>query len=295
MSLLTLLLTLLPRLPLRVLYVLSDGMGSLLYHVIRYRRRLVRKNLTTAYPTKTKKEIKQIERKFYHFFCDYVVETIRLLCISEEEVRERFRFTNMELIDQLSEDGKPLFVYLGHYGNWEYFASFPLWAPERITTCHVYHPLSNKAMDRLMIKLRDRFNSIGMPQNETYHTLLRLMDEGRQPLIGLIADQRPLRKHHTVWTDFLRQPTALITGSERIGVRMGAHFLYGEVKVVKRGYYTVTFKEIFPDENEDFSLTKQYMHQLEQTIDSAPQYYLWSHNRWKYLPSDLCSSNSSDS
>lgn len=163
MSLLTLLLSLLPRLPLRVLYVLSDGMGSLLYHLVRYRRRLVRRNLTRAYPTKTKKEIKRIERKFYRFFCDYVVETIHLLRISEEEVRRRFLYTNTDLIERLSEDGKPLFVYLGHYGNWEYFASFPLWTPERITVCHVYHPLSNKAMDRLMIRLRDRFGSIGMP------------------------------------------------------------------------------------------------------------------------------------
>ena len=253
MILLTFLLIALARLPLRVLYVLSDGMGSLLYHVVRYRRKLVRKNLTRAYPEKTRKEIKQIERKFYHFLCDYFFETIKMQTISEKEVRERFRFTNMELIERLSEDGKPLFVWLGHYGNWEYFASFPLWTPKRITVCHVYHTLSNKAMDRLMIQLRNRFGSIGMPQNETYHTLLHLMDEGRQPLIGLIADQRPLKKHSTVWTEFLRQPTALIVGSERIGVRMKAHFLYGEVKVVRRGYYTITYKELFPDENVPFS------------------------------------------
>ena len=109
MSLPTFLLSALARLPLRVLYPLSDGIGFLLYHLVRYRRKLVRRNLTSAYPTKPKKEIKAIERAFYRFFCDYVVETIRLLRISEEEVRQRFRFTNMELIERLSEDGKPLF------------------------------------------------------------------------------------------------------------------------------------------------------------------------------------------
>ena len=113
--------------------------------------------------------------------------------ISEEDVRKRFRFTNMELVERLSADGRPIFLFLGHYGNWEYNFSTPLWTPENITVCHVYHTLSNKAMDRLMVQLRNRFGSIGMPQNETYHTLLHLMDEGRQPLIGLIADQRPLR------------------------------------------------------------------------------------------------------
>jgi len=268
----------------RALYVLSDGIGFLLYHIVRYRRKMVRRNLTRAYPEKSAKEIKSIERRFYHFFCDYVFETVKLLHISEKEVKKRFQFTNMELIESLCADGKPIFVYLGHYGNWEYFASFPLWAPERITTCHVYHVLTNKRMDTLMIELRNRFSSIGMPQNETYHTLLRLIEEGRQPLIGLIADQRPLMKHHSVWVDFLRQPTALITGSERIGTRLGAHFVYGDMNVVGRGQYRVTYQEIIPDENEPFSLTKQYMRMLEQTIDRAPQYYLWSHNRWKYRP-----------
>ena len=286
MSVLTVLLAALARLPFKVLYVLSDGMGFLLYHVVRYRRRLVRRNLARAYPDKSQKDVKRIERKFYHFFCDYVFEAVKLLRISEEEMRRRFRFTNPELMEKLGADGKPIFLYLGHYGNWEYFASVPLWVPESITVCHVYHALSNQQMDKLMVRLRERFGCVGMPQNETFHTLLHLIGEGRQPLIGLIADQRPLKKHHTVWMEFLRQPTALITGSERIGVRLGAHFVYGDVEVVKRGHYTITYKEILPDENVEFSLTKQYMEQLEHSIDRAPQYYLWSHNRWKYRPDD---------
>lgn len=282
--LLRILLTALALLPLRALYVLSSVCYYLLYYCVRYRRRLVRTNLTRAYPEKSSVEIKTLEKQFYRHFCDYVVETIKLLHISDEEMRRRLRFVNIDIVERLRADGRPFFVYLGHYGNWEYVTSITLWCQPGLDACQVYHPLSGKAMDEVMLKLRTRFHSFGIPQVDTFRTLLRMKGEGRQALLGLIADQRPAKKHHEVWTTFLRQPTALITGTERIGQRLDAHFLYGDVEVVKRGYYTLTIKEILPDEKEDFSISRQYMRLLEQTIDRAPQYYLWTHNRWKWQP-----------
>lgn len=278
------LLTALALLPLRILYVLSSGCYVFIYYCVRYRRKLVRTNLVRAYPQKSSDEIKIIERLFYRHFCDYIVETIKLLHISEEEMRRRLRFINMELVEQLCTDGKPLFLYLGHYGNWEYVTSITLWCDPRLSACQVYHPLSGKAMDEVMLKLRSRFHTFGIPQDDTFRTLLRMKGEGRQAMLGVIADQRPSKKHHEVWTTFMRQPAALITGTERIGRRLDAHFLYGDVEVVRRGYYTLTVKEILPDEKEDFSITRQYMRLLEQSIDRAPQYYLWTHNRWKWQP-----------
>jgi len=282
--LLRIVLTILAMLPLRALYVLGWCCYVPLYYCVRYRRRLVRTNLTRSYPEKSPREIKTIEKQFYRHFCNYVVETIKLLHISDEEMRRRMRFVNMELVERLRTDGKPFFVYLGHYGNWEYITSITQWYQPGLETCHVYHPLSGKAMEEVMRKLRTRFHSFGIPQDDTFRTLLRMKDEGRQALLGLIADQRPAKRHHEVWTIFLRQPTALITGSERIGQRLDVHFLYGEMEVVKRGYYTLTMKEILPDEKEEFSITRQYMRLLEQTIDRAPQYYLWTHDRWKWQP-----------
>lgn len=282
--LLRIVLSALALLPLRVLYVLSTGGYALVYHVLRYRRRLVRTHLTRAYPDKTAAEIRRIERLFYHHFCDYLVETIKLLHISDEEMRRRMRFVNMELIEGLRTDGKPIFIYLGHYGNWEYVTSITLWTTPGLEACQVYHPLSGRAMDAVMLRLRARFHSFGIPQDETFRTLLRMKGEGQQALLGLIADQRPAKKHHDVWISFLRQPAALITGAERIGQRLDAHFLYGDIQVERRGYYTLTMQEIHPDEKEDFPITRQYMRLLEQTIDRAPQYYLWTHNRWKWQP-----------
>lgn len=271
-------------LPFQVLYLLSDICTPILYHIVRYRRHLVRTNLTAAYPNKSIKDIRAIEREFYHHFCNYIVETVKLLHISDSEMRRRLTFKNMELIERLRTDGRPIFIYLGHYGNWEYVPSITLWCQPGLDACQVYHPLSGKAMDEVMLKLRTRFHSFGIPQDDTFRTLLCRKGEGRQALLGLIADQRPAKKHHKVWMTFLHQQTALITGTERIGQRLDAHFLYGDIEVLKRGYYTLTIKEILPDEKEDFSITRQYMRLLEQTIDRAPQYYLWTHNRWKWQP-----------
>ena len=279
-------LTAVAHLPMSVLYALSDGCYALLYHGVRYRRKLVRRNLTRAYPTKSEKEIRQVEKGFYRHLCHYVVETVKLLHITDEEMRQRLEFRNIELMERLREDGKPLFVYLGHYGNWEFVTSITLWCQPGLEACQVYHPLSSKGMDRLMLKLRGRFRSTGIAQSDTFKTLLRMKNEGRQPMVGLIADQRPLRRHHEVWTSFMRQPTAIITGSERIGRRMDAHFVYADMEVVSRGHYAITLREMVPDPTDEFSISKEYMHLLEQTIDRAPQYYLWSHNRWKYRPDE---------
>lgn len=279
-------LTALATLPLGVLYVLADGCYLVLYHLVRYRRRLTRRNLTRAYPDKTTHEIKDIERRFYRFFCSYVVETVKLLHISDDEIRRRMQFQGMDVVERLRADGKPLFVMLGHYGNWEYVTSITLWTQPGLDACQVYRPLSSKVMDSLMLDLRTRFRSFGIPHKEMLRVLLRRGGEGHQALLGLIADQRPPRKHHDVWTSFLRQPTAIVTGSERIGRRLDAHFIYADMEVTRRGHYVLTLKEMIPDPDDPYSISRQYMQLLEQTIDRAPQYYLWTHNRWKFRPDE---------
>ena len=291
-TLLYVLLKALALLPLRALYVLSDLTFPLLYHIVRYRRHLVRRNLSRAYPDKDTREIRRLERGFYRHFCNYVVETVKLLHISDDEMRRRLVFRDMDLIEDMRRDGKPIFVFLGHYGNWEYVTSISLWCQPGLAPCQVYHPLSNKAMDALMLRLRARFHSVGIAQKQTFRDLLRMKNEGQQPLLGLIADQRPPKRHHDVWTTFLRQPTAIITGSERIGQRMDAHFVYADIEVLARGRYRLTIKPIVPDDpDEPFAVSRQYMRMLEESIDRAPQYYLWSHNRWKWSPADIASMN----
>ena len=287
LALLRFVLKALALLPMWLLYGLADLCSLLLQYVVRYRRRVVRRNLSRAYPQWTSRELRRTERGFYRFFCDYVVETLKLFHVSDEAMRRRFVFRNIDLANTLSQDGRPLFVYLGHYANWEYMTSITLWSDSRLSACQVYHPLSSAVMDALMLDLRKRFHSVGIAQKQTFRDLLRMKNSGQQPLLGLIADQRPPRKHHDVWTTFLRQPTALITGSERIGRRMNAHFLYADITVVRRGHYEVMLREITPRDDDENSVSRDYMDLLQQSIDRDPRYYLWSHNRWKWSPTDF--------
>lgn len=275
--------------PLRVLYVLSDLIYPLVYYVVGYRREVVRKNLVNSFPEKSEQEIKAIEKRFYRHFCDYVMETVKLMHISDDEMRRRMRFTNSEYIEQLRADGRPIFLYLGHQANWEYIISVTMWINPALAAGQIYHPLSNKAMDKLMYRLRSRFNSLGIPQKQTLRTVLTMLKEGKHLILGLIADQRPLRRPEPEWMTFLHQDTAIITGGEVMGTKLNAHFVYGSMKCVRRGYYELTFHPIMPVEGEEFGYSKQFMRMLEQDIKAQPHLYLWTHKRWKWgrRPSQL--------
>ena len=268
--------------PYWVLYALSSLIYPLVYYVVGYRRKVVHANLVNSFPEKSEQEIKEIERKFYRHFCDYVMETVKLMHISDEEMRRRMRFTNPEYIEQLRSDGRPIFLYLGHQANWEYIISITMWISPELSAGQIYHPLSNKVMDKLIYRLRSRFNSVGIPQRQTLRTVLTMLREGKQPILGLIADQRPLRRPEPEWMTFLHQDTAIITGGEAMGRKLNAHFVYGSMRCVRRGYYELTFHPINPNEGEEFGYSKQFMRMLEQDIKEQPHLYLWTHKRWKW-------------
>lgn len=286
LALLTFLLKAVAIWPYRVLYFISDLIFPILYYIARYRRKVVRKNLVNSFPEKSEKEIIKIEKQFYRHFCDYVMETVKLMHISDDEMRKRMRFTNIEIIEEMRKDGRPFFVYLGHQGNWEYVTSISLWVDPSLSGCQIYHPLSSKVMDKLMYRLRNRFNTVGIPQKNTLRTILTMMKEGKQPLLGLIADQRPQRYPEPEWTTFLNQDTPIITGGETLGRRLDAHFIYGSIKCIRRGYYEITLQPIVPVEGEEYSYSKQYMRMLEKDIKDQPHMWLWSHKRWSFKRSD---------
>lgn len=268
--------------PFWVLHALSTMIYPIVYYVVGYRRKVVRKNMTAAFPEKSMEEIVRLEKRFYRHFCDYVVETLKLMHISDRNMRRHLRFTNSEYIEQLRSDGRPIFLYLGHQCNWEFVISITRWIDPSISVCQVYHPLSNKVMDKIMYRLRSRFNSVGIPQKQTLRAMLTMLREGKHPLLGLIADQRPPRRPAPQWTTFLNQDTAIITGGEVMGTKLNAHFVYGSMRCVKRGYYELTFAPITPVEGEEYGYSKQYMRMLEEDIKAQPHMWLWTHNRWKW-------------
>lgn len=269
-------------LPLRVHYLISDMMYFIIYYGAHYRRKVVRNNLTSAFPEKDIKEIKKIERQFYRWFCDYIVETFKMASISREEMARRMVFKGTEEIEKCWAEGQSCGVMLGHYCNWEWVSTLPLALSEKGICAELYHPIENPETNQFFIELRQRFGSVCIPMERALRDIVKYRREGRPLVIGYIADQKPNWRNIHLWMDFLNHNTPMFTGSERIIKRTGQAFFYGDVRRVKRGYYECEFKLInrHPDNVPDYQLTERYMHELEQTIRRDPALWLWSHDRW---------------
>ena len=276
---------LLSLLPLGVLYLFSNLLYYPLYYCIRYRRHIVRKNLIGSFPEKDLKEIIGIEKKFYQFFCDYVVETIKLFTISKKQLMSRMTFEGIDVItSEMEKNDKDLcFVYLGHYGNWEWIASLAYWTPDDFLCAQIYHPLRNKAFDKLFLNLRNQFGGECIPMKVTLRRILELKKARQKTIIGFISDQLPKWSSIHHFTPFLHRETATFTGTEQMGKKFGAIIYYAEVTRPKRGYYHCTFKKLVenPSALPDFEITDNYASRLEEMIQKTPYLWLWSHDRWK--------------
>lgn len=280
------LLRLLSRMPLGVHYFLSDYLlFPLVYHLVRYRRKLVRIQLADSFPEKGKKELRNIERRFYHFFCDYFVETLKMETMSNEEMKRRVEFVGInEMQETLLRQGKKFcFAYLGHYGNWEWMASFPLWLHEPWQGAQIYHPLHNPEVDQHFLKEREKFGGRCIPMKQTLRQILTAKQEGRHEVIGFIADQAPKVQSLHHWIDFLNHKTAVFVGNERIARQVDAAPYYIRVTRPRRGYYRaeVLPMNISPEAGEEYAITNEYARLLEEQIREQPELWLWSHDRWK--------------
>ena len=274
---------LLSLLPFRLLYGLSDFLYVIMYHVAGYRKGVVRKNLNRSFPDKSEAERKQIERKFYHWLCDYFMESIKLLSISEKELRRRFTITNSAEIEQCFEEGQSTAAILGHYCNWEWLSCVGIDLPSNRKVGLIYHPLRNKYFDKLFIALRSHMGGVTVPKQDILRYLIRYKRDGIMSLFGYIADQGPKMGNIHLWLDFMHQDTPVFTGAERIMRKMNNAVFYVEMTRPKRGYYTCTYHLITrePAKLPEHEITRRFFQLLEQTIEKRPEFYLWSHNRWK--------------
>ena len=270
-------------LPLRIHYCISDVMFFIIFYVLRYRRRTVWLNIVTSFPEMEPEEHRDIERRFYRWFCDFLVESVKYMTISESQIKKRMVFKGMDVVNQCVSEGQSCAVYLGHYGNWEWVTSLPLWVSSKAQCGQIYHPLENKDFDRLFLKTRQRFEAVCIPMNDSLRRILEYKRQGKPTVIGYIADQAPFwwNIHH--WTTFMHHDSAVFTGTERIARRMNQSTFYLDVHRIKRGYYEVEFKLMTrePQKMEEYELTDLYFKMLEQSIRRQPECYLWTHDRWK--------------
>lgn len=270
-------------LPLRIHYVLSDLLFWLLYGVVGYRKAVIRKNLRESFPEKSKEELRKIARGYYHFFCDYIVETIKMMTISKENIRRRLTFKGTELVDEIVESGQSCAVYLGHLCNWEWVTSLPLWVTPKAQCGQIYHPLENKEFDRLFLYSRQRFGATCIAMQDTLREIVNYRSKNQPVVIGYISDQVPFWTNIHHWVDFLHHDTPVLTGTERIAKKVNHAVFFLDVHRVRRGYYEAEFKLMTrePQKMDDFEITDIYFKLLEESIRRAPEFWLWSHNRWK--------------
>ncbi|MBQ9672006.1 MAG: lysophospholipid acyltransferase family protein [Prevotella sp.] len=276
------LLKVLSLLPLRIHYMFSDMMYVIVYYLIRYRRQVVRDNLASAFPEKSAAEIKQTEQRFYHWFCDYIVETFKMATISRSEMRRRMVFKGTEQIEQCWAEGQSCGVMLGHYCNWEWVSTLPLAMSDKGVCAELYHPIENPETNQFFLQLRQRFGSDCIPMERALRDIVKYRQQGRPVVVGYIADQKPNWHNIHLWMPFLNHYTPMFTGSERIIKRTGQAYFYGDVRRIRRGYYECEFKLLdrHPDAVADYQLTERYMQEMEKTIRRDPAFWLWSHDRW---------------
>jgi Kdo2-lipid IVA lauroyltransferase/acyltransferase len=280
---------LLSLLPLRALYILADFIYALLYYVIGYRKKVVMKNLLTAFPERSEAARKAIAKKFYKNFVDTFIETIKLLSANEKFLRKHLTIKNGELIQRLYDAGKRVQVHMGHNFNWEYGnAAFAVSTPYKFLG--VYMPITNKNFDRMFRKLRSRFGTILIPATDMKRAMLPYRNE--LYLLGLVADQVPGDVQRAFWINFFGKPAPFARGPER-GARAGnISVVFAQIYKTKRGHYVTEFSlgVESPALLKEGELTRKYVHFLEEVIQKYPDMWLWSHRRWKrdwkpeYLP-----------
>ncbi|WP_295711695.1 lysophospholipid acyltransferase family protein [Mucilaginibacter sp.] len=273
-------------LPFWFLYLISDVLFVVIFYIVHYRRNVVQQNLANAFPEKSAKERQDIERKYYRYLADLIVETVKMITVSEKQIQKRVIATNAELVHEYFAKGKSIIAVAGHYCNWEMAAlNFNFVTDKRFMI--VYKPLSNAIFDQFFIQIRSRFGGQPVAMKQT----LRKMVEYRKELTVsvLVGDQTPVMHEVTYFAKFLNQPTAVFLGIEKIAKTIDAAVVFYDMKRVKRGYYTYTLVPLTenPKQTAEHEITDMHVQYLDGMIRKEPQYWLWSHRRWKFRPEDL--------
>ena len=243
---------------------------------------MVRLNLELSFPDLTEKERKKIENDFYKSLCDVFVEMAKNLTISEKEIKKRFVFKNMELINACEERGQSTILLLGHYSNWEGMLSIGYHLMGK--GYGVYAPLSNKYFNQLISKSREKHKAYLLSRFETMEFIRRNEKEGNYALYGFINDQSPRMRPNLYWRPFLGVKVPVFKGAENLAKEFNFPVFFTEINRVKRGYYTATVSPLVEDPSscKDLEITDRYIDRLEAQIRKDPAQYLWSHNRFKH-------------
>ncbi|WP_394971809.1 lysophospholipid acyltransferase family protein [uncultured Croceitalea sp.] len=268
-------------LPHHLFYGFSNLLSILIYHVVRYRRKVVESNLELVFPKKTKEERKRIEKEFYKHLCDSFLEMVKTMNLSKESITKKYAIQNIELIQQIEKE-KSILVVCSHYANWEWTTSINNHIKSKGYA--VYTRISNNYFDAWSRKVRARWNTTPITQQETVKTIIKNKRDGITGVFGMVSDQSPQVSRSQYWKEFMGIRVPVINGAEILARKMDLAVVFLKVSKVKRGYYKAEFSTITTDApaTEKGEITNQFLKMTEQQIYERPEHYLWTHKRWKH-------------
>lgn len=272
----------LSKLPFRMLYVVSDFVYLLIYKLLKFRVKVVRRNLNIAFPFKTETEKLTIEKKFYQHFCDLFLEMVKSYGMTEKQMKERMTYTNLEIIKDSEIKSRTMILMCGHYASYEWLLSLAYNLEHKPYA--LYSPLSNKYFDRFIQKVRMKHKSYLLSRYQASAEMKKHKDEGLVCCYGFAADQAP-NSVKSYRRPFLGLRVPVFTGAERMGKQLNAVMCFAKIQKIKRGYYQTTFEILSenPSQMADYQLTDMFFERLNRQIYDQPEYYLWTHNRFKRM------------
>lgn len=273
---------LISMLPFRVFYWFSDFVYLIVYYIIGYRKKTVRENLALALPHLSSQERLVIEKKSYHHLCDMFLEMIKTMTISLDEMNKRFVLTNIEVVKEYEKKGKSVALLASHYASWEWLLT--LNDKTNFKGIGVYKKIANPYFDKLIRDIRSKFNAELVETKKVIPLMAKNLENNTMCIYGLASDQSPKLDRAFHWDTFMGIEVPVHTGAEMLARRHDFNMLFVKVKKVKRGFYEATFVPISdnPKATPEFEITHNFLKEVEKQILEAPEYYLWTHKRWKH-------------
>ena len=269
-------------LPFRILYIVSDGVYLLTYYIIGYRKKTVRENLALALPHLSEKERLVIEKKSFHHMCDVFLEMIKTLTISKSEMDKHYVFKNLEVYSDLEKKGKSIALLCAHYASYEWVISIN--SKILFEGYAVYKKINNRYFDKLVRDIRSKFKATLITTKETIPTMENNFKNNKLGLYGLVSDQSPRLGSFFHWNKFMGIEVPIHTGGEMLAKKYDMNVLFLRTKKLGRGFYEAELEVLSENAKDEpnYEITDRFLKLVEQQIYEQPEYYLWTHKRWKH-------------
>lgn len=270
------------KLPFKIIYFVSDCLYVFAYYIVGYRKKVIFKNLSIVFPKKTTAEKTKIAKASYHHFVDILMEMLKSFSITEKEINEHYKYSNIEVLNDLYKDGKSVILVGAHYANWEWILNICSFTPYKPIAS--YTKINNPYFEKAMLKSRGKF---GVTLKQTSQTISEIESNHKnniQAIYGLLSDQSPRLKRTFYWNKFFGVKVPIHTGSEMLAKKYDMNVVFMNTKKVKRGYYETSFTLLTNDARKykDYDLTDEFLKMVENQVRNEPNYYFWTHKRFKH-------------